>query len=201
MIKYDGMKSEEYKGNGSKYLPAGPYVAQVLKVSIEGNAPDQRLAVCMDILEGEFAGWFMKKFKAMQAKQDNQYPVKFKGVLRLRIPNPANPNAQYPETDIRRFNDMIWKFERSNDGFHWDGDEQKLVGKVIGISMQEDTYNGAVFTKIVRFEVADDVREGKVAVMPPKGRDQDDQPDPTPAPIVDRKSGYQQVQTDELPFE
>ena len=41
MIKYDGMKSEEAKSN-VKYLPAGPYVAQVLKVSIEGNEPDQQ---------------------------------------------------------------------------------------------------------------------------------------------------------------
>ena len=198
MIKYDGMKSEEAKSN-IKYLPAGPYVAQVLKVSIEGNAPDQQLAVCMDILEGEYAGWFMKKFKSMQANQNSQYPVKFKGVLRLRIPNPANTKAQYPESDIRRFNDMIWRFEKSNDGFHWDGDEQKLVGKVIGISMQEDTYNGATFTKIARFEVADDVRDGKVSVMQPKNREEA-QPDPTPAPMVDQRSGMQMVDTAELPF-
>ena len=125
MIKYEGMRSEESKG-AVKTLPAGPYVAKVLNTSIIGKEPDQQLAVVLDIWEGEYAGWYMTKFKADKDKfGDNpNIEVKYKGVIRVRIPNPDNQNARYPESDIRRFNDMIWRFEKSNEteGFHWDGD-------------------------------------------------------------------------------
>ena len=101
---------------------------------------------------------------------------------------------------------MIWRFEKSNEGFHWDGDETKLKGLLIGISVQEDSYNGSFFTRPSRFEIVDDVRQGKVNVMPPRQRKDGNSTDPTmapmaaPAPIVDQRSGYQQVSTSELPF-
>lgn len=197
MIKYEGMKSEESKG-AVKTLPAGPYVAKVLNTSIIGNEPDQQLAVIIDIWEGEFAGWYMTKFKADKEKGSN-FEIKYKGVIRIRIPNPENTNARYPESDIRRFNDMIWRFEKSNDGFHWDGDETKLKGLLIGISVQEDTYNGKPFTKPVRFEIVDDVRQGKVKVMAPRQREEASE-NPTNAPMMDQRSGMQMVNTDDLPF-
>ena len=197
MIKYDGMKAEESKGN-LKNLPAGPYVAKVLKTEIKGEEPDQQLAVVMDIWEGQYAGWYMTKFKADQDRGGN-FEVKYKGVLRIRIPNPNNPNARYPESDLRRFNDMIWRFEQSNPGFHWDGDEMKLKGLLIGISIQEDSYNGNTFTRPSRFEIVDDVRQGKVQVMPPRQRREEPGPDPTMAPMMDQRSNMQIV-TEELPW-
>jgi len=197
MIRYEGMKSEESKG-AVKTLPAGPYVAKVLNTSIIGKEPDQQLAVILDIWEGEFAGWYMTKFKADKEKGSN-FEIKYKGVIRIRIPNPDNTNARYPESDIRRFNDMIWRFERSNDGFHWDGDETKLKGLMIGISVQEDSFNGKPFTKPVRFEIVDDVRQGKVKVMAPRQREEASE-NPTNAPMMDQRSGMQMVNTDDLPF-
>lgn len=198
MIKYAGMKAEE-SGNNRKYLPAGPYVAQVLDAKVEGLAPDQKLAVIFEIAEGEFTGWFMKKYNAQKERGSN-YEIKYKGVLRLRIPNPDNKNAQYPESDQRRFNDMIARFQNSNPGkelFSNDGfDETKLKGLLIGVSMQEDTYNGAVFTKPARFENVEDVRQGKVSVMAPRG----EQMDPTPAPMVDQRSQMEIVNTEKLPW-
>lgn len=198
MIKYDGMKAEESNGGTMKNLPAGPYVAKVLKTEIIGNEPDQQLAVVIDIWEGQMAGWYMTKFKADQERGSN-FAVKYKGVLRIRIPNPNNPNARYPESDLRRFNDMIWRFEKSNEGFHWDGDETKLKGLLIGISVQEDNYNGSFFTRPSRFEIVDDVRQGKVNVMPPRQRKDGNSTDPTMAPMMDQRSNMQIV-TEELPW-
>ena len=197
MIRYEGMKSEESKG-AVKTLPAGPYVAKVLNTSIIGKEPDQQLAVVIDIWEGDYAGWYRTKFKADKEKGSN-FEIKYKGVIRIRIPNPDNTNARYPESDIRRFNDMIWRFEKSNDGFHWDGDETKLKGLLIGVSVQEDTYNGKPFTKPARFEIVDDVRQGKVKVMAPRQREEASE-NPTNAPMMDQRSGMQMVNTDELPF-
>lgn len=199
MIQYEGMKAEENQ-NVKKMLPAGAYVAKVSGVKIEGTAPDQQLAIVMDISEGPWAGFFLKQFTAAK-NRGSQYPIKYKGVLRMRIPNPDNPNAQYPESDLRRFNDAIYRFEKSNSGFRWDGDENKLAGLTVGISVQEDSYNGRPFTKIARLETADEVRQGMVKPMEPKRHDEERPADPTPAPMVDRRSGMQQVDTEELPWD
>jgi hypothetical protein len=173
-------------------------VAQVLDAQVEGDAPDQRLAVVMDIYEGPYKDFYMNKFKAQKERGSN-YKITFKGVLRIRIPNPENKNAQYPESDQRRFNDMIAKFQNSNpnttfysnDGF----DEALLKGKLIGISVAEDSYNGNAFTKPVRFENVDNVRQGLVKPIEKK------EPDPTPAPMVDQRSGMPVIETEKLPWD
>lgn len=198
MIKYNGMKAEVRTG-AVKQLPAGPYVAKVLSVQIEGREPDQRLAVYLDIAEGEFKDFWMKKYRAQKDRETADRKVTYKGILRIRIPNPDNKNAMYPEKDIANFNDMIGRFQASNPGFEWDGEETKLAGLLIGISVQEDSYNGYPFTKPVRFEIVDDVREGKVPVMAPKNRE--DEPDPTTAPMMDQRSGMQVVNTENLPWD
>lgn len=205
MIRYDGMKAEEMKGNGSgKQLPAGPYVAMVIGAKIEGLAPDQSLVLALDVTEGEYKGFFNEKYKAAKENGSKYGEVKFKGTYRLRIPNPDNKNAQYPESDIARMNDMIYRFEKSNPNFHWDCDEQKLVGLTVGINMQEDSYNGNTFTRIGRLEIADDVRKGLVKAMNPRKRREQPQANnsmtvPT-ASQGDVFGGFMAVETDELPF-
>jgi len=199
MIKFDGMKAEESHGNKVRQLPAGPYVAQILGAKIEGRAPDQQLAVMVDVSEGPFTGFYMEKYT--QAKERNtDYEVKYKGIIRLRIPNPDNKRAMYPEADLRRFNDAIYRFQQSNPGvdlYNDDGlDESRLRGLTVGISVQEDTYNGNVFTKPVRFEIADDVRNGQVKTMDPRRRDDGN---PTTAPMVDQRSGMT-VSQEPLPW-
>ena len=184
MIKYQGMKAEESSGKRNNQLPVGAYVCQVLDAKIEGTEPDQRLAVVFEIYEGEYKGWYMAKYK---------------GVIRLRIPNPDNKKAQYPESDQRRFNDMIARFGNSNPNtefYNENGfDETLLKGKLIGISVAEDEYNGATFTKPVRFENVLDVRQGLVKPI------ERNAPDPTPAPMVDQRSQMQIVNTEQLPWD
>jgi len=194
MIRYDGMKAQE-SGNNNRQLPAGPYVAKVLDAIVEGDEPDQQLKVVIDILEGPYEGFYMKKYRAAK-ERGSAYEVKYKGIVRLRIPNKENKRAMYPESDLRRFNDMIWRFQQSNPGYVWDGNEKALTGLTIGISVQEDEYNGNAFTKPVRFEIADDVRKGLVKTMEPRKRDEN----PTTAPMVDQRSGMSVVETEKLPW-
>lgn len=166
MINYEGMKAEE--SGRFEQLPAGPYVAQVKAVKVDGAAPDQTLVMRLEVAEGDYAGYFGKRYQHDAGRTNSAYPAKYKGDYRLRVPNPANQNSRYPESDKRRFNDMIFRMEKSNPGYHWDGDENKLVGKLVGINMQEDSYNGSVFTRIGRLEIADDVRNGLVKAMAPR---------------------------------
>ena len=193
MISYNGMKSEESKGGKMSALPAGPYVCKVLDTRIEGDAPDQQLAIVMDVIEGEHTGYFMNRFHSDKERSSGKYDVKFKGVYRLRIPNENNKNARYPESDISRFNDMIYRFEKSNEGFHFDGDEKKLKGLTVGINMQEAEFNGNAFTRIGRLEVAQDVRAGLIKPMQPKKERN------RPGEVQDPTTGFTQVE-EPVPF-
>jgi len=197
MIQYNGMKSQ-VRGGFVRQLPAGPYVAKVLSVQVEGKAPAQRLEVYLDVAEGEHKDFWMKKYRALKEKETPDKKVTYKGIIRIWIPNEKNRSRDF-EKDVVRFNDMIGRFAASNPGFEWDGEETKLAGKLIGISVQEDYYNGCPYTKPVRFEIVSEVREGKVPVMAPAQRE--DEPDPTPAPMMDQRSGMQMVQTESLPWD
>lgn len=195
MIHYEGMKAEESKGNSFGQLPAGPYVAVVLGVKIDGLSPDQSLVLQLDVAEGEYKDFFVKKYMSAKESGSKYGEPKFKGIYRLRIPNPNNKNAAYPESDLRRFNDMIYRFEKSNPGFHWDGDENKLKGLTVGINMQEDNYNGNTFTRIGRLETAQDVHAGLVRAMAPRKRQE------TPATsAIDAQTGMGVVEDVTLPF-
>ena len=203
MIKFSGMEAKESSGGFIKHLPVGAYVGMVKNVRIEGKVPDQQLAIMLDVSEGDFAGFYTKRYLEQKERSNGQYDVKYKGILRLRIPNPDNTRAQYPETDMRKFNDMIAKFQNSNDGvilYNEDGfDETKLKDLTVGFSTQEDTYNGAAYTKIARLENADDVRNGMVTPMEPRRRDEENPT--TPAPTMDQQSGMMQVNTMALPWD
>ena len=166
MKQFEGFKSE---ASSAAYpmLPEGPYVAVIKAVKIDGQEPDQTLVIRVDVSEGEHAKYFTNRYEHDKAA-GGQYEVKYKGDYRLRIPNPRNTKALYPETDRRRFNDAIFRVEQSNPGYTWDWDENKLVGKTVGINMQAGEYNGAPYTTIGRFETANDVRNGIVKAMKPR---------------------------------
>lgn len=194
MKAFTGFKSEA-SGRKSKHLPAGPYVAKIKGVKIDGQEPDQTLVIRLDVEEGEYKNHFLNRF--MQEKENSKFEPKYKGDFRLRIPNDDNTKALYPESDLKRFNDAIYRIEQSNPGYHWNWDEKSLVGLLVGINMQQAECNGFPFTKIGRLEIAEDVRKGIVKPMEPqkpKGDADDSQ-------FVDQQSGMTKVDFgEELPF-
>lgn len=195
MKAFDGFKSEASKSGSFGQLPAGAYVGKITSVKIEGAEPDQTLAIAVDVTEGEHAGYFSLRLKHDQ-EMGGKFEVKYKGVYRLRIPNPENTRAMYPDSDKKRFNDAIWRIESSNPGYHWDWNEKGLIGRAVGFSMQDCEYNGNPYTAIGRFEVVDDVRAGNVPKMKPRKPRWDSAPS---APAADPMGGFTQVET-ELPF-
>ena len=165
MISYEGMKSEAASG---KYpmLPEGPYIAEIKGVHIEGSVPDQTLILRMEVVEGDQKDYFTKRYQHDKAA-GGQYAVKYKGDYRLRIPH-AQSSSQYPDSDKRKMNDAIYRIEKSNPDYHWDGDENRLKGLKVGINMQLGTYNDAEYTQIGRLEIIDDIRKGLIKAMKPK---------------------------------
>ena len=201
MAKIPGFKSEA-PAKGFPMLPKGAYVAGISNIKIEGDKPDQRIVFRVDVIEGEHTGYFTKRYNH-DRDAGGQYEVRYKGDYKIQIPDPANAKRQHPEWDLKKLNNTVWAIEQSNHGFHWDGDTDHIgqfKGKIVGINMQYGTYNGAGFTKIGKFEVAQDVRNGIVQPM----KDLEDRMGDAPqaaasAPAAD-PSGFTPVETDELPF-
>ena len=57
MKAFEGFKSEPRQ---EKYpmLPPGPYVCGIKNTKVDGTEPDQQLVLRMDIIEGEYAGYY-----------------------------------------------------------------------------------------------------------------------------------------------
>lgn len=195
MKAFDGFKSEA-SGKAYAQLPPGAYVAQIKAVHIEGQEPDQTLILRIDISEGPFKDYYMNRYMHDSKNEKSKYPAKYKGDFRLRIPNPDNKKAMYPESDLKKFNDAIFRIESSNPGYHWDWNEEGLKGLTVGVSVRQGTYNGSGYTKLARLETADDVRKGLVKEMLPMAPRSDASYDPP----IDQASGFAVVNTDDVPF-
>ena len=197
MKAFEGFKSEPRQ---EKYpqLPSGPYVAGIKNVKVDGTEPDQQLVLRMDIIEGEYAGYYSKRYQhdSQNAGFHQQYQANYKGDLRIQVPNSANGKRKHPEWDVKTFNNSIYAIEQSNPGYHWDWNEASLIGKVVGLNVQDGTHNGNPFTVPARLEVADDVRKGLVKPMKPR-KPTVDAPAATAQPD---SNGFTPVEVDGLPF-
>ena len=177
----------------------GAHVAAIQNIKIEGKEPDQRIVMRLEVIEGEAAGYFTKRYKQESENSSGKYEVKYKGDFIIQIPDQRNPKRQHPEWDLKKLNNSIWCIENSNPGFHWDGDTEHigdLKGKTVGINMQKGTFNGVTYTAIGRLEVADDVRNGLVKPM----KDRPDRMSDATQATVNQQTGFTAVEDVELPF-
>jgi len=201
MAKISGFKSEAPK-KSFPMLPEGAYVCGIKNVKIDGKAPDQQIVLRLDIIEGEWAGYYTKRYNKDKEYED-KYEAKYKGDFRIQIPDANNTKRQHPEWDLKTLNNSIWCIEQSNPGFHFDGDTDhigELKGKIVGINVRGGSYNGIEYTQIGKLEVAEDVRNGLVKPMKRKSDTMGSAE--TSAPASADPSGFTKVEldTEELPF-
>lgn len=145
--EYDGAEAKQ-GGTDFPKPQAGGYVAKIIKAeekkSSKGN---QMLVLALDISEGEFVGHFAKLTEH------------FKKDCYIQI-------FQLTEGDhVSYFKGLIKAIEHSNTGFIFDFDEQKLVGKRIGINLREEEYQNdaneiKTSLKVGFYCSVDDVRKG-----------------------------------------
>lgn len=196
MIKRFGGYKAEYQSSGSfEPLAPGAYVCSILGAKVEDTQYGQRLTFQVDVIEGEAAGYFRKRF---EAGASGAYQNIYKGVFRLNIPN--GDGSERDSWAINRFNSTMGAIEMSNPGFRFDFDqpESQLKGKLVGINVREREWemngNTGVTTEIGAFVPVDDVRAGRVRPM--KRRELPNRSDAAePA-----GAGFTAVETDELPF-
>lgn len=121
---------------GSEKLPTGAYKIKIESVRYEDNSENgwnDKIVLAFDIVEGEFAGFYRRNFEN-QTTEDK----KWKGTYRLSVP--MDDGSEADKRCVRTFKTAVTNFEKSNPGFHWDWDESKLKGKVVGAVFGEKEY-------------------------------------------------------------
>ena len=175
---------EGKRGNGFVNLPpVGAYVAEIQDVRfVKGeNGQRDRIECFIEITEGEYKNRFHEVYKDQDEKWGN---ATYRGTFRLVPPVEGEEGEDWRK---RTFESNLWCVEQSNAGYRWDWDEKKLKGKAVGISLRKRLYTGKdkdgnpvdrETVEIGRFEVVDEVRNGKCKPM--RERDQREK-DPDPA--------------------
>lgn len=183
--------TESYSGSSNdKRIPAGGYVARIMKVTDVPLDPTtgrgDYLKIEFDIAEGEFAGYYSCNFM--------QYG-KWRG----------NAIASYKETALPIFKGFYKAVEAANPGYTWNWIEQTLVGKLVGVVLGEEeyfnTYNNTVSTTIKQrgWCKVQDVRDGKVKA--PKLRPMNDSDKAKAARAgATTNEGATVVVSDDIPF-
>lgn len=123
--------------NGSTQLPVGGYVFKINGVRYESgqNGYSDKIIIAFDVAEGEFAGFFKKRFDA-----DTSEDRKWKGTFTLYVPK--EDGSKEDEWTTRKFKTFTNALEDSNPNYKWDWDENKWKNLLIG-----GVY-GKVFTMI-----------------------------------------------------
>ena len=177
-------------------LPVGGYILQILDVKYQANDWGDVILLSFDIAEGEHKGFYKENFK-QQTGEDK----KWKGTYRLRVPK--DDGSEQDAWTMRRFKTIITSFEESNNGYHWNWDEQTLKGKTIGALFNNKEYelNGrhGFFTNCHSLVPAEKIRSGKFTVPEDtllKGGNNTSQPRPDADGFMNIPDGIDE----ELPF-
>lgn len=163
-------------------LPAGIYGVKITKVVDHPN--EEYIEIYSDITKGEYANYF-------KTLEDSG------------MTNTSRHLRSYKTKAVPFFKAFITAVEKTNPGYKWDWDEQKLVGKNVMAVFGEEEYktkdgNVIVVTNLVEFRSLEAYKEGKITVPPLKKLP----PEPEqPKPVEESKNLEQlDIPDDELPF-
>lgn len=142
-------------------LPVGGYILKILDVKYQENDWGDVILLSFDIAEGEQKDFFKTNYNQQEGEDK-----KWKGVYRLRVPK--DDGSKKDEWTMRRFKTVISNFEESNNGYHWNWDEQTLKGKSIGALFNNKEYEigsrHGFFTNCHSLVTTEKIRSGKFTV-------------------------------------
>lgn len=155
-------KSYEAKKAVSRQpIPAGGYVVKVLDAVEITYSWGNVLQISFDVIEGEHTGFF-----AADYKNNTNEDRKWRGVIRLT--EPKEDGSEKDGWTIRSFNNAMFCFEDSNPGFHWDWDEKKLKGLIVGALFRKKEWEWEGKTgwtsECCALATAEDIRANKFTV-------------------------------------
>lgn len=140
-------------------LPKGGYVLKIMGAEVCSNTIGQYVKISCDVAEGDFANFFANDYKNQQT-EDKKWRCNYL----LNIPN--DDGSEKDGWTKRRFKTVIEALEESNPGYHFDWDEKKFKGKLIGGLFNEREYqanDGSVkrATNLAQMCNIDKIRSGK----------------------------------------
>lgn len=156
---YERKEQYEYEA-----LPKNAYIISLLRVKEEANKDNTGtyLKIAFDIAEGEFAGFYKKAFE-----NDSREDKKWNNDAVLYINVPKDNSEQWM---IDNFNKFMTAVEDSNEGYHWNWDENTLKDKLVGAKfcIEQSEYDGRIYdhTKAKWFIAAQKIRDGKFGKLP-----------------------------------
>lgn len=134
MIKKFG-DYEQVKGYADyERLPKGGYICKILNVeTCAGRGGSEYLKIALDIEGGDYHHFFANDYKAQQS-EDKKWRCNY--LLNI----PQDDGSEKDGWTKRRFKTFTEALEESNEGYHFDWDEQKFKGKLIGCLFNEREY-------------------------------------------------------------
>lgn len=158
MERIDNWENVEAKGmDDFKTLPIGAYECVIIN-AVENHNQDTgktTLKVMVDIAEGEFKGYYQKRFD-----ENNNADKKWD--------NNATRYLAFQGDNVSYFKGFITCVENSNVGYKWDWDETKLRGKKICGVFQYEEYEKqdgakAVKVRLNKFRSLDKMKDVEVS--------------------------------------
>lgn len=125
---------------GAAQLPVDKaYVCKIIAAkevdyTTESGYRVHRIDVALDIIEGEYTGYYQQRFD-----DDQSEDKKWKGVVKLNIP--TGDGSEKDGWTIRAFNTALCNIEDSNPGYTWDNNLDHLKGKKIGLVLRSREYS------------------------------------------------------------
>lgn len=170
-------------------LPRGGYVCRVMGAKIIENQYGQSIKIAYDVAEGEYKDYFQRRYDA-NTSEDRKWP----GIFLLNVP--TDDGTEQDGWTKRRFKTFVEALEESNEGYHFDWDETKFKGKLVGLIMnyrQYETGDRVGFApNPAKSCGVTAIREGKYKIPPDK---------PLKRGQASGQSGtYTAVETEEIPF-
>lgn len=172
---YSGYEGKNTRG-GIQMPPVGQYIAEIQGVRTEPSYDKTRdvIVLMVEITEGEYAGRYHEAYENLKERYPDN--AMYKGVFKL------TPPIEGDEPWVKnRFESNLWCVEQSNPGYQWNWDENKLVGKKIGINVRKNLYTGKdgndhEMFEIGQLETVEDVRDGKCRNMNARDSRKDKKP-------------------------
>lgn len=117
--------------DGFETVPVGAYICQILRCEEKPNKNNggTHLEIWFDIAVGEWKGFFTSDY--MKQTGENKY---WRGTIYQNVPDENSDKYNMQCGFFKRFINAI---EESNEGYHWDWNEELLKGKRIGVVFGE----------------------------------------------------------------
>lgn len=197
MIKRFGDYDQTKSYGSFEQLPRGGYVLQIKGVELLTNRIGEYLKISADIFEGEYKDFFAKEYKAQQS-EDKKWHCNF--LLNI----PKDDGSERDGWTKRNFKTFTETLEESNEGYHFDWDELKFKGKLIGGLFNEreyETQQGQIrrATNWARVISVAKIREGSFKIPDDKLLQQSSRP----RPVETSDDGFLNLpedMEDDLPF-